>query len=139
MKSPGALLVASRAEDMELALRGFRDAGLDFELVTVTDGLEAIDRLLGGGRLPAVVLLDAELPRASGLDVLRALRADARTRSLPVVVMTATGSPETVRAAWAAGANSCVRKPLDPVSFTATIQQLGIYWLMVNEPSERGF
>lgn len=137
------LLVEDGEDDVELTLRAFAKHRLDNAIVVVRDGAEALDYLFGGelhtGRdappTPAVVLLDLNLPRIDGLEVLRRIRADARTRRLPVVVLTSSKEAEDIVRSYELGANSFVRKPVDFVEFVEAARQLGLYWLVLNEPS----
>ncbi len=98
------------------------------------DGQEALDYLRAAPRLPELVLLDLKLPKIDGLEVLRRLRADERTRLLPVVVLTSSNEERDVATSYALGANSYVRKPVDFKEFTEAARQLGLYWLLLNEP-----
>lgn len=134
------MLVEDHPDDVELILRAFREAGLEYETEIAQDADEALERLLGAptAPLPALVVLDLGLPQRSGLDVLRALRADPRTRVLPVVVLTGVSDEDAIAAAYTLGANSCVLKPRDYQGFIATVRQLGRYWLTVNETAHRG-
>jgi two-component system, response regulator len=135
------LLVEDNPDDIELTLRAF--AGSDFvrDVVVVRDGVEAIDYLFRTGvhagrepaAAPAVVLLDLNLPKLDGLQVLQAMRADARTRLLPVVVLTSSKDEHDVLKCYERGANSFVRKPVDFGVFVDTARQLGLYWLGLNE------
>jgi two-component system response regulator len=138
LRSPGLLLVEDHPDDVELILRAFREAELEYETELARDADEALERLLGPRPLPAVVVLDLALPQRSGLDVLRALRADPRTRALPVVVLTGAQDDDALTAAYTLGANSCVQKPRDYAGFITTVRQLGRYWLTLNEAAHRG-
>lgn len=111
------------------------------DVVVARDGVEALDYLFGQGehagrdiaQLPAVVLLDLKLPRVGGLDVLRRLRADKRTRLLPVVVLTASSEESDLIKSYSLGANGYVRKPVQPEEFAKAVHTLGLYWLLFNE------
>jgi two-component system, response regulator len=135
------LLVEDNINDEELTLRALRKNKIANEVVVVRDGQEAIDYLFAGGShasrdprvLPQVVLLDLNLPRVSGLDVLRRIRADARTKLLPVVVLTSSKEDEDVLNSYALGANSYVRKPVDFGQFTEAVRTLGMFWFLLNE------
>ena len=145
MRSPFVLLVEDNADDVALMLRVFTRAGvLDQEEVVVTrDGAQALDFLFGPGAdarpLPKVILLDLKMPRVDGLEVLRRVRADSRTRVTPVVVLTSSDEERDVRESYHLGANSYVRKPEDSTQFSEAVTTLGRYWFNVNrvlpEPS----
>ena len=136
------LLVEDNADDVELTLRAFRKGNVLNEIVVARDGVEALDYLLAtgthAGRVelsnPQVVLLDLKLPKIGGLDVLRRMRAEERTRRIPVVVLTSSNEERDVITSYNLGANSFVRKPVDFAQFVEAAQQLGMYWLVMNEP-----
>lgn len=136
------LLVEDSADDAELTLRAFRKSKILNEIVVVTDGVEALDYVFGTGAHagrslesnPAVILLDLKLPKIGGLEVLRRLRADERTRRIPVVVLTSSNEERDILSSYDLGANSFVRKPVDFAQFLEAAQQLGMYWLVMNEP-----
>jgi two-component system, response regulator len=136
------LLVEDSADDEELTTRALRQAKIANEIVVARDGAEALDFLFGEGayagrdvsRAPAVVLLDLKLPKLSGLDVLNLLRADPRTRLVPVVILTSSSEEEDMLKSYQLGANSYVRKPVDFGQFAQAVSQLGIYWLLLNQP-----
>jgi two-component system response regulator len=133
------VLVDDDADEVAVALRAFRRAGLDARLRVLRDGAEAIEWLVPttgdapSRPRPAAVLLDLRMPRADGLEVLRRLRADARTADLPVVVVSSSGREEDVRAAYRAGANSYVRKRADGVDPGVFLIAAARYWLELNE------
>lgn len=127
------LLVEDTASDELLARRALRDAGVAISVAR--DGEEAVARLLGGGALPGLVLLDLQLPKLDGVEVVTRLRADPRTRALPVVVFTASAAPGDVRAAYRAGANSVVRKPMEPGELQQKLGSIVRYWFEICEPS----
>ncbi len=135
------LLVEDNAEDVELTLRAFRKSRVANEVSVVRDGAEALEFLFGtgadGGRspeaMPEVILLDLKLPKVNGLEVLRRLRADQRTRRIPVVVLTSSAEEKDILASYDLGANSFVRKPVDFAQFLEAAQQLGLYWLVMNQ------
>lgn len=136
------LLVEDNATDEKLTLRAFQKAGIANEIVVVRDGEEALDYLFAraafAGRdvaaLPSIALLDLKLPRIDGLEVLRQIRADDRTKLLPVVILTSSKEEEDVARGYALGANAYVRKPVDFSEFVAAAQTLGLFWLLLNEP-----
>ena len=142
MTSKGILLVEDNPQDELLILRVLRKAMVANRIDVVRDGQQALDYLFhegefarpGGGDLPVVVLLDVYLPRLSGLEVLQRLRADERTRLLPVVILTSSDEDRDRLQSYEHGANSFVRKPLDFAEFAETVARLGVYWCAVNEP-----
>lgn len=135
------LLVEDNPDDEALTLRAFRKSNILNDVVVVRDGVEALDYLFGEGsyegrdttRQPVLILLDLKLPKVDGLEVLRRLRADGRTRLLPVVILTSSSEEQDLIASYSLGANSYVRKPVDMVQFYEAVRQLGVYWLMLNE------
>ena len=142
------LLVEDNPDDVELALRAFKKNNLLNEVVVAQDGVEALDYLFGTGayagrdpgELPQLVLLDLNLPRMGGLEVLRRIRADERTKLLPVVILTTSKEEQDRLQSYLLHANSYIRKPVDFEQFSQAIQQLGLYWLVLNEapPAKRG-
>lgn len=148
MNEKVVLLVEDNPDDVELALRAFRKNNLLNEVVVAQDGVEALDYLFGTGAyagrdpmaLPQLVLLDLNLPRLGGLDVLRRIRADERTQLLPVVILTTSKEEQDRLQSYRLHANSYIRKPVDFEQFSRAIQQLGLYWLVLNEnpPAKRG-
>jgi two-component system response regulator len=144
------LLIEDNPDDEELTVMALRDVGVVNEIMVAHDGAEALELLTprsetGEDRarlLPDLVLLDLRLPKVSGLEVLRQLRAQPRTRLLPVVVLTTSRLEEDIVASYELGANSFVRKPVDFDRFTEAVRQLGLYWLLINEapppPSRTG-
>ena len=136
------LLVEDSPTDEKLTLRAFKKCGITSEIDVVRDGAEALDYLFAEGKyadrdvdaLPAVILLDLNLPRIDGLEVLRRLRADERTRVLPVVILTASKEEEDVIRGYRLGANAYVRKPVDFAEFIEAARTLGVFWLRMNEP-----
>jgi two-component system response regulator len=127
------LLVEDDPDDEALTVMALR--GVPATLEVARDGQEAMDYLTNDGKaLPRLVLLDLKLPKIDGLEVLRRIREDDRTRLTPVVVLTSSNAPNDVVASYRLGANSYVRKPVDFDQFSETIRQLGTYWLAVNEP-----
>lgn len=141
MKAKSVLLVEDNPQDEMLILRALKKINLANEVDVARDGQQALDYLFGEGEqsgradaaLPAVVLLDIGLPRVSGLQVLERLRADPRTRLLPVVILTSSDEEQDRLRSYQNGANSFVRKPLDFAEFAETVARLGVYWLATNE------
>ncbi len=130
------LLVEDNEDDVELTLRAFARSDLAPEIAVVRDGAAAVDYLLhrgAGAEVPEVVLLDLKLPRLDGFEVLRRLRADERTRRVPVVILTSSDEEQDLAACYDLGANSFVRKPVDFARFLDAARQLGSYWLELNE------
>jgi CheY-like chemotaxis protein len=142
MKTRTILLVEDNAQDEALTLRALKKINLANSIDVVRDGQQALDFLFRSGEfaaregpdLPMVVLLDINLPRVSGLEVLQRLRSDERTRTLPVVLLTSSDEERDRLKAYQNGANSFVRKPLDFAEFVETVSRLGVYWLAVNNP-----
>lgn len=137
------LLVEDNQQDELLILRSLKKSNLANEVHVVRDGQQALDYLFGegefaerAGQTPAVVLLDIGLPRLSGLEVLARLRADPRTRLLPVVILTSSDEERDRLISYENGANSFVRKPLDFSEFVETVARLGVYWLATNAPPQ---
>lgn len=138
------LLVEDNPDDEALTLHALSRNRITSPVVVAHDGVEAVEYLFStGGRvgqplppLPAVVLLDLKLPRIDGLEVLRRIRADQRTALLPVVVLTTSREPLDLAQAYRLGANSYIRKPVDFEKFIQAVSQLGLYWLVLNEPVE---
>jgi two-component system, response regulator len=136
------LLVEDNADHEELALLALEQYGHTDNVHVARDGEEVLDYLFATGRyagrdsrqLPALVLLDVKLPKLDGLEVLRRLRADERTQVLPVVILSSSSEASDILTAYRLGANSYIRKPVDFTAFTAAVQQLGQYWLVLNEP-----
>ena len=142
MNSPRILLVEDNPSDVALTRRAFEKSRFSNPLVVAEDGQEALDYLFGTGphagrdvtELPVLILLDINLPRVDGVTVLRRLRADPRTRRLPVVILTSSGQERDLAAGYDAGVNSYIRKPVDFMQFTAVVEQLGLCWLVMNRP-----
>ncbi|MEW6112014.1 MAG: response regulator [Thermodesulfobacteriota bacterium] len=136
------LLVEDNADDEELTLLALKENNIGNKVVVVHDGAEALDYLFGRGAYdgrdvadrPVLVLLDLKLPKVDGLECLRCLRADPRSRLIPVIVLTSSKEEEDVIQSYALGANSYVRKPVDFGEFVEAVRQLGLYWLVLNEP-----
>jgi two-component system response regulator len=141
MSDRGILLVEDNPDDELLTLRAFERQHLKNQVHVTRDGIEALEFLFGEGRYkdrdpaqqPHVVLLDLNLPMMDGLEVLRRIRSDARTRLLPVVILTSSKEEEDLVKSYALGANSYVRKPVDFTQFVEAVRQLGMYWMILNE------
>lgn len=131
------LLVEDSVEDVELTLRALRQHNLANKVHTVSDGVEALAYLETAVTMPRVVLLDLKLPRLNGLEVLKRLRDDERTRLLPVVMLTSSREGPDVERAYALGANSYIVKPVEFDAFVRAVSDIGLYWLLLNEPPER--
>jgi two-component system response regulator len=135
------LLVEDNPSDVALTERAFQKSRVANDLVVVEDGQEALDYLFGAGayqgrdveQLPTLVLLDLKLPRVDGFEVLRRIRSDPRTRRLRVVMLTTSAEEQDIGASYDLGVNSYIRKPVDFIQFAEAIQQLGLYWLVLNE------
>lgn len=136
------LLVEDNPDDEELTLRALKQAKIANDIVVARDGRLALDYLFGegeysardAGRMPALVLLDLKLPKLGGLQVLERLRADARTALIPVVVLTSSSEDEDMLRSYKLGANSYVRKPVEFGAFASAVAQLGLYWMLLNQP-----
>jgi two-component system response regulator len=136
------LLVEDNPDDEALTLRAFRKNNIKNEIVVAHDGVEALDFLFGTGAYagretiirPQLILLDIKLPKVDGLEVLRRLRADERTKFIPVVILTSSKEEQDLVRGYSLGANSYVRKPVDFTQFMDAVRQLGMYWLVLNEP-----
>jgi len=143
MNSKILLLVEDNPDDEALTLRAFIKNNISNEIVVARDGVEALDYLFGTGTYagrdvriqPQLILLDLKLPKLDGLDVLRRLRADERTRLLPIVILTSSKEEEDRLQSYRLGANSYIRKPVDFLQFIEAVRQLGLYWLVLNEPA----
>jgi two-component system response regulator len=136
------LLVEDNPDDVDLTLRALRLNHILNEVLVAHDGTEALDYLFCTGahagrdpeQAPAVILLDLKLPKIDGLEVLRRLRADPRTRLFPVVILTSSKEELDLTNGYALGCNSYIRKPVDYEKFTEAVRHLGLYWLLLNEP-----
>ena len=135
------LLVEDNPDDELLAIRALKKNNIMNEVVVARDGVEALDYLFGTGAyagrdmsvMPQIILLDLKLHKIDGLEVLRRLRDDERTKLLPVVILTSSKEELDLTTSYSLGANSYIRKPVDFVQFTEAIKQLGLYWLVLNE------
>jgi len=136
------LLVEDNPDDVELTLRAMRKFNIVNDITVVRDGVEALDYLFCTGPyagrdqslMPAIILLDLKLPRIDGLEVLRCIRADSRTKLIPVAILTSSKEESDISNGYQLGANSYVRKPVDFSQFAEAVRNLGLYWLMLNEP-----
>jgi CheY-like chemotaxis protein len=136
------LLVEDNPDDEELTLLAFERNAIPSEVVVAHDGVEALDYLFGtgsyAGRNPAItptlILLDLQLPRINGLEVLQRLRSDSRTKLIPVVILTTSNEQQDLINSYSLGCNSYIRKPVDYDQFVSVVQQMGVYWLFINEP-----
>ncbi len=140
------LLVEDNPDDELLTRRALKKNNIGNEVVVARDGVEALDYLFGTGahegrdlsELPQVMLLDLKLPKIDGLGVLRRVRADERTRLLPVVILTSSREQQDLVDGYGCGANSYIRKPVDFAQFIEAVRQLGLYWLVLNETPQAG-
>jgi two-component system, response regulator len=133
------LLVEDNPNDVELALHSFKRYKITNQIMVARDGAEALDYLLGRddrpkAPLPKLVLLDLKLPKVDGLEVLKAIRSNPSTCSLPVVILTSSHDDRDIEKCYLMGANSYIVKPVDFQQFTESVRQLGMYWLLLNEP-----
>ncbi|HEY5948829.1 MAG TPA: response regulator [Kofleriaceae bacterium] len=136
------LLVEDNADDEELTLRALAKSNIMNRVVVARDGVQALDYLFkraehvtrDANEQPQVVLLDLKLPKVDGLEVLRQLRADPRTKLLPVVILTSSAEEQDILRGYDLGANSYIRKPVDFTQFVDAVRQLGLYWLVLNQP-----
>ena len=142
MKPRIILLVEDNPSEVGLTQRAFAKSHVANEMVVAEDGQDALDYLFAAGKYtgrdvketPAVVLLDLKLPRVDGLEVLRRIRADECTRRIPVVILTTSREEQDVAQSYDLGANSYIRKPVDFKQFVESVEHLGLYWLVMNEP-----
>ena len=135
------MLVEDNPDDIELTWRAFEQNNITSEVITSRDGADALDYLLNQGEhansekntLPRLILLDLKLPKIDGLEVLRQIRGNERTKLVPVIVLTSSNEKRDIEKSYTLGANSYIRKPVDFLEFTETVRQLGNYWLTLNE------
>jgi CheY-like chemotaxis protein len=135
------LLVEDNPTDEKLTLRAFKKAGIANEIFVVRDGAEALDYVLATGayanrdgtELPSVVLMDLKLPKIEGLEVLRRIRADERSKLLPIVILTSSKEEEDIARSYSLGANAYVRKPVEFAEFVEAARTLGLFWLLLNQ------
>ncbi|MCH7842752.1 MAG: response regulator [Chloroflexi bacterium] len=145
MASDVILLVEDNPDDEALTIRALNRSKISNDVVVARDGVEAIDYLFAIGSysdrdvndLPRLVLLDLKLPKADGLEVLKRIRADDRTKRLPVVVLTSSKEDQDLVDSYNLGVNSYIHKPVDFMQFTEAVRQVGLYWLVLNEPPPR--
>ncbi|HYG76063.1 MAG TPA: response regulator [Planctomycetota bacterium] len=128
------LLVEDNADDELLTLHAFKENKIPNEIVVARDGVEALNYLLGTAPLPAIVLLDLKLPKLNGLEVLERVRANTRTRCLPIIVLTTSREEADLLKCYSLGANSYIQKPVDLKHFIEAIHHVGAYWLKLNCP-----
>lgn len=142
MKSKTILLVEDNPSDVELTKRAFEKERITNEVFVVEDGQEALEYLFCTGRyssrdrteVPALILLDLNLPKYDGKEVLKRIRDNELTRRLPVVILTSSAEEDDVAESYDLGVNSYIRKPIDFHQFAETVKQIGLYWMLVNEP-----
>ncbi len=138
MKKKFILLVEDNPDDEALTLRALRKDRIFNEVAVAHDGAEALDYLFSTDRemrvMPELILLDLKLPKVDGLEVLRRIRSDERTKLLPVVILTSSDEERDLLESYTFGANSYIRKPVDFTQFTEAIRQMKLYWLVLNEP-----
>jgi CheY-like chemotaxis protein len=135
------LLVEDNLDDVALTLRAFKKNKILNEIIVANDGIEALDYMFGTGKyagrdiekLPTIILLDLKLPRMDGFEVLKRIRADVRTRTVPVVILTSSKEEEDLIKGYNLGCNSFIRKPVDFNQFMDAVREIGIYWLLINE------
>ncbi|GAB3736538.1 response regulator [Luteimonas pelagia] len=143
MSHKDILLVEDNPDDVELTRIAFDEAKIANRLIVASDGVEALDFLFARGKhadrdpddLPSIVLLDLNLPKVDGREVLQEIRNNERTKTLPVVVLTTSTEPFDVEASYALGVNSYIQKPVDFEQFVWAVKQVGLYWLVLNQPS----
>ncbi len=142
MRDKTILLVEDNQDDEDLTLRAFKTNNISNRIIVVRDGAEALDYLFGEGAyagrdlsmMPTLILLDLNLPKIDGFEVLKRVRADSRTRRLPIIILTTSHEQEEVFRAYESGCNSYVRKPVDSAQFRDAVRDLGLFWLIHNVP-----
>lgn len=142
MKEKIILLVEDNPDDIDLTLRAFKKNNIKNEIVVAHDGAEALDFLNGTGKyanrdtsiMPILILLDIQLPKMNGHEVLKKIRENEKTKLIPVVILTSSKEENDLHCSYKNGCNSYVQKPVDFAEFNKAIQNLGIYWLLLNEP-----
>ena len=135
------LLIEDNADDIELTLRAFKKNNILNEIIVKSDGMAALDFFFGENgiagnhnvELPILILLDLKIPKIDGIDVLKRLRTDERTKLIPIVILTSSKEPNDLLSCYQLGCNSYIRKPVDFNRFTEMVRELGFYWLMMNE------
>jgi two-component system, response regulator len=143
-QNDGVLIVEDNATDAELTMRELKKHHLANNLVWVKDGAEALDFLFARGKYadrsinskPKIILLDLRLPKVDGLELLAKIKADPRTREIPVVVLTSSKEDKDIKESYKLGANSFIVKPVNFDSFSEVVTQIGLYWLLINEPPQ---
>lgn len=146
LQSKVILLVEDNPDDVELTLMAFKKYNIMNDVVIAGDGAEALDYIFGKdeyasrdmSNLPEIVLLDLKLPKVDGLEVLQRLRADERTKHLPVIILTSSNEERDIINGYDLGANSYVQKPVEFTQFSEAVGRLGIYWLLLNKPPKKG-
>ncbi len=138
MSTIDILLVEDDPRDLELTLRTLKKNNIANHIFVARDGAEALAFLQSGSPQPRLVLLDLKLPKVSGLEVLTQLRQNPATKDTPVVILTSTDDQPEIDACYRLGANSFVRKPVDFAQFTEAVRQVGVYWLLLNQPPKGG-
>jgi two-component system response regulator len=142
MSDKTILLVEDNPDDEALTIRALKRANIGNPVEVARDGVQAIERLFGRSsdtgsdpiEYPALILLDLKLPRVDGLEVLRKIRTDSRTQRIPVVILTSSNETHDIAESYSNGCNSYIRKPVNSESFFEAVKQLGLYWLVLNEP-----
>ena len=142
MKEKIILLVEDNPDDITLTLRALKKNSIFNEVVVAKDGVEALDYLFGTGIyagrdtsvMPVVTLLDLKLPKIDGFEVLKRVRSNERTKLIPIVILTSSKEDDDIINGYSLGANSYIRKPVDFEQFTEAIRELGLYWILINEP-----
>jgi CheY-like chemotaxis protein len=146
MNTKSILLIEDNPDDESLILRSLKRHNIVNQITVAHDGAEALDYLLNAGShsgqespaMPTVIMLDLKLPKIDGLEVLRRIRADERTKLLPVVILTSSSEEQDLIQSYKLGANSYVRKPVDFEQFSEAVRELGLFWLVLNEPPPLG-